>query len=231
MPIGIVVVDGHTLIRYGLRELVAGQPDMEIVAECGLAADAPSVLAAFRPQVVTIDVTLPDGDGLQLARELRDRYAELGIVMLTSKDQDDVLFRALETGVSAFVPKSAPVQELLAAIRHASVAAASFTAAGLALALSRRQVARTQLALSAREAEVLDLLHSGLSVPAIATRMYISQSTAKTYVSRLYEKLGAANRAQALMIAFRHGLIEFEPDAPALHPVPRSNGAVEAAIA
>lgn len=231
MTIGIVVVDSHTLIRYGVRELVAQQPDMEIVAECGLAAEAPSVLAAFRPQVVTIDVSLPDGDGLQLARELRDRYADLGIVMLTSKDQDDVLFRALETGVSAFVPKTAPVQELLAAIRHASVAAASFTAAGLAMALSRRKAARTQLALSTRESEVLDLLHSGLSVPAIALRMYISQSTAKTYVSRLYEKLGAANRTQALMIAFRHGLIQFDSEGPALHPPRSSPRAVAAAIA
>jgi DNA-binding NarL/FixJ family response regulator len=231
MTIGIVVVDSHTLIRYGFRELVSQQPDMEIVAECGLAAEAPSFLAAFRPQVVTIDVSLPDADGLQLARELRDRYADLGIVMLTSKDQDDVLFRALETGVSAFVPKTAPVQELLAAIRHASVAAASFTAAGLALALARRKAARTQLTLSGRESEVLDLLHSGLSVPAIALRMYISQSTAKTYVSRLYEKLGAANRTQALMIAFRHGLIQFECDVPAFQPAGSSQRPVAAAIA
>jgi len=215
MPIRIVVVDGHTLTRYGFRELVAQQPDMEIVAECDRAADAAEVLAAFRPDVVTVDVSLPDADGLQLARDLRDHYPELGIVILTSKDQDDVLFRALETGVSAFVPKTAPVQELLAAIRHASVAALSFTAAGLARALSRRQAVRNQMALSAREAEVLELLHSGMSIPAIALRMYISPSTAKTYVSRLYEKLGAANRAQALMIAYRHGLIQFDHDIPA----------------
>jgi DNA-binding NarL/FixJ family response regulator len=71
------------------------------------------------------------------------------------------------------------------------------------------------MALSAREAEVLELLHSGMSIPAIALRMYISPSTAKTYVSRLYEKLGAANRAQALMIAYRHGLIQFDHDIPA----------------
>jgi DNA-binding NarL/FixJ family response regulator len=226
MPIRIVVVDGHTLTRYGFRELVAQQPDMEIVAECGRAAEAAEVLAAFRPDVVTVDVSLPDADGLQLARELRDHYPDLGIVILTSKDQDDVLFRALETGVSAFVPKTAPVQELLAAIRHASVAALSFTAAGLARALSRRQTVRNQMALSAREAEVLDLLHSGMSIPAIALRMYISPSTAKTYVSRLYEKLGAANRAQALMIAYRHGLIQFDHDLP-----PRSGRAAPDDIA
>lgn len=230
MPIRIVVVDGHTLTRYGFRELVAEQPDMNIVAECDRAAAAPAVLAEFRPDVVTVDVSLPDADGLQLARDLRDHYPELGIVILTSKDEDDVLFRALETGVSAFVPKTAPVQELLAAIRHASVAALSFTAAGLAGALSRRQTVRNHMALSVREAEVLELLHSGMSIPAIALRMYISPSTAKTYVSRLYEKLGAANRAQALMIAYRHGLIQFDHDIPA-----RSGGAttqdVAAAIA
>jgi DNA-binding NarL/FixJ family response regulator len=227
MPIRIVVVDGHTLTRFGFRELVAQQPDMEIVAECGRAAEAPDVLSGFRPDVVTVDVSLPDADGLQLARELRDHYPELGIVILTSKDQDDVLFRALETGVSAFVPKTAPVQELLAAIRHASVAALSFTAAGLAMALSRRQAVRNQMALSAREAEVLDLLHSGMSIPAIALRMYISPSTAKTYVSRLYEKLGAANRAQALMIAYRHGLIQFDYVA-APHGVSAAEGTVAA---
>lgn len=231
MPISLVVVDGHTLTRYGMRELVTQQPDMEIVAECGLAAEAPRVVADFQPDVVTVDVTLPDGDGLQLARELRDRYRELGIVILTSRDQDDVLFRALDTGVSAFVPKTAPMQELLGAIRHAAVAASSFTAAGLALALSRRRQARAGLALSPREAEVLELLHNGLSIPSIATRMYISPSTAKTYVSRLYEKLGAANRAQALMIALRHGLIQFDHDIPGRPGVPPADDSVSAAIA
>jgi DNA-binding NarL/FixJ family response regulator len=234
MPIRLVVVDGHTLIRYGIRELVAEQPDMEIVAECGTAAEAPQVLGAFRPDVVTIAVTLPDGDGLQLARELRDRRADLGIVILTSKDRDDVLFRALENGVSAFVAKTAPVQELLAGIRHSSVAAASFTAAGLALALSRRTTARHQLGLSSRETEVLGLLHAGLSIPAIAAAMYISQSTAKTYVSRLYDKLGVASRAQALMTAMHYGLIQFDHDSPgriAAATPHRATAAIEAHIA
>jgi len=231
MPIRIVVVDGHTLTRYGFRELVAQQADMEIVAECGQAAEAADLLATYRPDVVTVDVSLPDADGLRLARELRDHYPELGIVILTSKDQDDVLFRALETGVSAFVPKTAPVQELLAAIRHASVAALSFTAAGLARALSRRQAVRNQMALSNRESEVLELLHSGMSIPAIALRMYISPSTAKTYVSRLYEKLGAANRAQALMIAYRHGLVQFAHDIPVRNVRVTTEDTVAVAIA
>lgn len=198
MPIRLAVIDGHTLTRYGLRELVAQHPDIELVAECGSAADAQRVLEAARPDVVTVEVDLPDGDGLRLARDLRDRYAGLG-----------VLFRALETGVSAFVGKTAPVEEMLAAIRHAAVAASSFTASGLAVALARRQTAQERLALSPRETEVLGLLGDGLSIPAIAMRMFISQSTAKTYVARLYEKLGAANRAQALMTAIHYGLIRY----------------------
>jgi DNA-binding NarL/FixJ family response regulator len=213
MPIRLAIVDGQTLIRYGLRELVAHHSDIEIVAECQSAGETLPMLAATHPDVVTVDVALPDGDGLRLARELRDIYASLGIVMLTSKHEDDILFRALETGVSAFVPKTAPLDEVLAAIRHAAVAAASFTASGLAMAVARRRSMQDRFALSPRETQVLNLLHEGLSIPVIAHEMYISVSTAKTYVARLYEKLGAANRAQALMTALHHGLINYRQEA------------------
>ncbi len=218
MPIHLAIADGQTLVRYGLRELVAQHSDIEIVAECQSAAEVPSMIAAAHPDVMTVDVTLPGGDGLQLARELLDRYSDLGIVILTSQQEDDVLFRALETGVSAFVAKTAPLDEVLGAIRHAAVAASSFTASGLALAVARRRTMEDRLALSRRETEVLRLLHDGLSVPAIALEMFISVSTAKTYVARLYDKLGAANRAQALMTAMHHGLIQYQPDASAHAP-------------
>lgn len=207
--IRVAVVDGHTLIRYGLAGLVAEHADLSLVGESGSSAEAPRMVAATRPDVVTLDVTLPDGDGLRLARHLRDRYPDLGIVLLTSDGQDDVLFRALETGVSAFVTKTAPAGEVLAAIRHAAVAATSFTATGLARALERRGTGPSEGAsLSPREREVLTLLGEGLSVPAIARAMFISRSTAKTYVARVYDKLGASNRAQALMTALRDGLID-----------------------
>jgi len=224
--IKVVVIDGHTLTRYGLIRLVTADEDIVIVGECGLASEAPELIASSCPDVVVMDVALPDGDGFRLARELRDRHAELGIVVLTAQAEDDVLFRALETGVSAFVGKTAPTGEVLGAIRHAAVAAASFTATGLALALARRgqfaacppvgrpvQVSAPPVAssaLSPREREVLSLLAAGRSVPVIATTMFVSLSTAKTYVSRLYEKLGAANRASAIMTAMRMGLIESE---------------------
>lgn len=210
MPIRLAIVEPHTLTRFGLRELAGQQPDIEVVAECQSAAAAPGMLSAATPDVVTVAVALPDGDGLQLAREFRDRYANLGVVILTSRHQDDVLFRALETGVSAFVTKTAPLPEVLAAIRHAAVAASSFTAAGLSVALARRRSVEERLTLSPRETQVLHMLRDGLSIPALATAMFISQSTAKTYVARLYEKLGAANRSQALMTAVHYGLIQYE---------------------
>jgi DNA-binding NarL/FixJ family response regulator len=210
MTIRLAIIDGHTLTRYGLRQLIAQHADIEVVGECGSAADAQSLVELECPDVVTMDATLPDGDGMRLARDLRDRYADLGIVMLTSRGEDDLLFRALETGASAFVAKSAPVEEVITAIRHAAVAASSFTAAGLAVAITRRRAHSDRLGLSQREREVLGLLRDGLSVPAIALAMFISTSTAKTYVARLYDKLGAANRAQALMTAMRYGLISYE---------------------
>jgi DNA-binding NarL/FixJ family response regulator len=211
MSVRLVVIDGHTLIRYGLRSLAERQPDLEVVGEAAGADGAADLVARLGPDVVTVDVALPDADGLGLARELRERFAGLGIVMLTSAGADEVLFRALDAGASAFVSKSAPVDEVLGAIRHAAVAASSFTAAGLADALARRRDGSDRMALSPREREVLSLLQDGLSVPAIARRMYVSQSTAKTYVGRLYEKLGACSRAQALMTALQLGLIQYQP--------------------
>jgi len=218
MAIRLAIADAHPLIRHGLRELVSHQPDVQIVAECAAAAEVAASIASARPDVVTLDSALPGGDGLRLATELRTGYPALGIVILTAQSEDAMLLRAVESGASAFVAKTAPVDELLAAIRHAAAAAASFSAAGLAAALTRRHEASGRLRLSQREAEVLWLLRDGMSVPSISRRMYISQSTAKTYVARLYDKLGASNRAQALMTAVRQGLIGHGPDEVAQIP-------------
>ncbi|MEV0789024.1 response regulator transcription factor [Kribbella sp. NPDC050459] len=211
-----VVVDGHTLTRFGLIGLASAQPDIVVVGETGLGAEAAAIVATTAADVVVLETALPDVDGLRAARELRDRNPGLGIVLLTSNGEDDVLFRALEMGVSAFVAKTAPAAEVLAAIRHAAVAAGSFSASGLGQALARRQAAGAKAMLSPRENEVLALLGAGLSVAAIGTSMYVSHSTAKTYVARLYQKLGASNRAQAIMAGLRLGLIEQERPAAAL---------------
>jgi DNA-binding NarL/FixJ family response regulator len=125
MSIRVAVIDGHPITRCGLTDLIGGQPDLELVGEAESMAAARALTASTAPHVVTVGVTLPGGGGLALARELRDRGADLGIVLLTSQGEDDVLFRAMDTGVSAFVAKSAPTSEILGAIRHVAVAVSS----------------------------------------------------------------------------------------------------------
>lgn len=214
MVVRLAVVDSHTLTRYGLAQLVTFNADIEIVAECSSVAEAREMIASTRPDVITVDILLPDGDGLRFARELRTQHPALGVVVLTSHGERDLL-RALDTGVSAFVAKTAPLGEVLAAVRHAAVAPGSFTAAGLATAITRRRAPGDGVALSPREADVLRLMRDGLSIPAIALRLFISLSTAKTYVARIYDKLGATTRAQALMTALHHGLVSYEDSAAA----------------
>jgi DNA-binding NarL/FixJ family response regulator len=205
--IRVLIVDAHPLVRWAITHIADSTTDLKTIGEAETATEALNMVFGLAPDVVTIDCSLPDGRGWQLADELRQKYPSLGIVILTTSESDDMLFRALHSGASAYVSKEAPVQEVVGAIRHAAVAASSFSASGLAEALRRdRQTER--LTLSRREHQVLTLLRDGHSVPQVAATLFVSLSTAKTYVARVYEKLGASNRAQALMTAVKLGLFE-----------------------
>ncbi|REE96809.1 response regulator transcription factor [Thermomonospora umbrina] len=214
MGIRLVVVDAHTLCRHGLARIAESHADIRLVAQMATAAEAMAGLVAADPDVVVLAAALPDGDGLRLAAALRERRPGVGVVVLGAPGHDDALFRAMEARASAYVTKAAPAEEIVAAIRHAAVAPASFTASGLAAALERRRQGEL---LSPREREVLALLIQGLSIAEIARNIHLSHSTAKTYTARIYEKLGATNRIQALMAALRLGLIphDHRPATPA----------------
>jgi len=213
MSLSVLIVDDHELIRHGLRRAFEHDPDFEVVGEVGTLADAVDAVARTHPDIVIMDLRLPDGSGLEATRRLRADNPRLGIVVLTMYPGDDALFGALEAGASAFVPKDAPADDVVAAARHAASSPATFTSADLADAMRRRMSSSTT-PLSPREREVLTLLADGLVVAQIARKLFISESTAKTHISKLYEKLGAANRAQALMTAMRLGLISATPDEP-----------------
>jgi DNA-binding NarL/FixJ family response regulator len=204
----LVVVGPHPLVRWGLGRAVESCPDIAAVGEAASRDEALALCHMLRPDVVAIDLKLPEDSGWLLARQLRAARADLGIVILADGDSDRTLFCALDAGASAFVRKHDPVPQVLAAIRGAAMAPDSFHTIDLAAALRRRRVRDERTTLSPREREILFLLRDGLSVPAIAVRLYVSLSTAKTYVARLYEKLGARNRAQALMAAVRDGLFD-----------------------
>lgn len=205
----MLLVDDHDLIRQGLSRAFERQSDFTVVGESGSVGEALAMAGSLEPDVVVTDVRLPDGTGLDIVRSLRKTDPEIGLVVLTMYAGDDQLFAALDAGASAFVAKDAPADDVVAAARHAVVAPRSFTAANLADAMKRR-MEPSGPKLSPREREVLVLLSEGLGVAAIAKRMYVSESTAKTHISKIYEKLGAGNRAQAIMRAVRAGLISGE---------------------
>jgi DNA-binding NarL/FixJ family response regulator len=202
----VVLVDDHDLIRQGLSRAFERQADFTVVGQAGSVAEAIALAEKISPDVVVTDVRLPDGTGLDLVRTLRADRPDVGLVVLTMYAGDEQLFAALEAGASAFVAKDAPADDVVAAARHALVAPRSFTAANLADAM-RRRMEPSGPKLSPREQEVLSLLAEGLGVAAIAKKIYVSESTAKTHISKIYEKLGAANRAQAIMSGIRAGLI------------------------
>lgn len=207
MTTSVLIVDDHELIRQGLRRAFERQPDFEVVGEAGSVAEATRLIGMLTPDVVIFDVRLPDGSGIDAAHKARQANPNMGLVILTMYAGDDHLFAALEAGASAFVPKNAPVDEVVAAARHAASSPGSFSAADLADAMRRRMEPQGPQ-LSPREAEVLARLADGLSVAQISRQLYISESTTKTHISKLYDKLGAANRAQALMTALRLGLLK-----------------------
>lgn len=211
VAITVLIVDDHELIRQGLRRAFEREGDFEVVGEAGTLAEATRLLGLLNPQVVIFDVRLPDGSGLEAARKARTAHTGLGIVILTMYAGDDQLFEALEAGVSAFVPKNAPAEDVVAAARHAAASPHAFTANDLAEAMKRR-LSPSGPQLSPREREVLQLLADGLGVAQISRQLYISESTTKTHISKLYGKLGAENRAQALMSALKLGLLRQSDD-------------------
>ena len=208
--LSVLLVDDHELIRQGLARAFERSDGFSVVGEAGSVKEGITLAEELDPAIVVTDVRLPDGTGLDLRRHLRQGSDTVGIVVFTMYAGDDQLFGALEAGASAFVAKDSPSDDVIAAARHASVSPRSFAAADLAEAM-RRRLSPSGPQLSARETEVLKLLAEGLGVAAIARQLFVSESTAKTHISKIYEKLGAANRAQAIMIAIRSGLLRDDP--------------------
>lgn len=208
MPITVLLVDDHALILQGLRRAFEGT-DLEVVGEAGSVSEAQAMVRAHEPMVAIVDVNLGDGSGLELCRQLRSLHPAMGLVVLTMYDEDTHLFGALDAGASAFVLKSAPADDVAAAARRAAAAPTSFSANDLGAAL-RRRTQKSAVQLTRRENEILQLLGEGLSVAQVAGQLFISQSTAKTHMSKLYDKLGASNRTQAVMAAVRLGLLSAE---------------------
>lgn len=202
----VLLIDDHELIRQGLAGAFAQADGFEVAGQAGSVQDGLSLAREIAPDVVVTDVRLPDGSGLDVVRALRKESHAIGLVVLTMYAGDEQLFAAMDAGASAFVGKDAPTTTVISAARQASVSPLTFTCTDLGEAMVRRMSSGAPR-LSDRERQVLELLALGLGVTAIAGRLYLSESTAKSHIGRIYDKLGAANRAQALVTAMRLGLI------------------------
>ncbi len=212
MTISVVLVDDHAVVREAVAGMLAAQPEVSIVGQAGSLAEGRALfdrLLRTPPPgkvVAVIDVTMPDGSGLSLVRAVRERSRDVGLVVLTMHNDDSTLLEALDAGASALVRKSAPADQVVSAVRRAADFPLEFSASGLAEAM-RRQHETPQTTLTARETEVLKLLVEGASVAQVGRQLFMSPSTVKTHIGKIYEKLGAHNRASAVIAAVRLGLV------------------------
>ena len=225
-PIRVLLVDDHAMLRAGFRTILDTQPDITVVGEAATGADAVAQASALRPDVITMDVQMPDMDGIEATRRIvADPEVGAAIAIVTTFDRDDYLYQALDAGASGFLLKNAGAEDLIAAVRALAAGdgmlapevtrrvLARFTtapgpASGPASASVPSQVAATVLAdpLTDREAEVLVLLADARSNAEIASALFIGEATVKTHVSRILQKLGARDRVQAVVLAHRMGL-------------------------
>ncbi|NKQ51794.1 response regulator transcription factor [Amycolatopsis sp. K13G38] len=203
--ISVFLVDDHELVRRGVRDLLEADQDLTVVGEAGTAAQALARIPALRPDVALLDVRLPDGNGVELCRDLRSRVPETNVLMLTSYTDEEAMFNAILAGASGYVIKDIQGLSLLAAVREVGSgrslldnrAAATLMAKLRADAADEGPLAH----LTERERTLLQLIGEGLTNRQIAERMFFAEKTVKNYVSRLLAKLGLERRAQAAVLA------------------------------
>lgn len=232
----VLLVDDHAMMRAGFRTILSLEPDITVVGEAATGAEAVTAAQRLRPDVICMDVQMPDMDGLEATRLLTaDPRSEAAILIVTTFDRDDYLFAALSAGASGFLLKNAGPEELVSAVRIVGAGDAllapevtrrvieRFTAQAAGGAASGVSTTPDATAITPagaraveplvltepftdRESEVLALVAEALSNAEIAARLYIGEATVKTHVSNVLQKLGARDRVQAVVLAHRHGL-------------------------
>ncbi len=204
--ITVMIADDHAMVRQGLRALIDGEPDMEVVAEAANGLEAVKLFFRSRPQVGVIDLHMPVSDGVTAVTSILNTAPGARLICLTSLDGDDYVYRALRAGAKGYLLKDAPREDLFACIRAVSIGR-SWVAQNVAAKLAEHI---SQPSLSARELEVLRLLASAKSNKEIAASLGVSEGTAKTHISNLFKKLGTTGRVDAVNIAKKRGLVRAE---------------------
>jgi DNA-binding NarL/FixJ family response regulator len=203
----VFLLDDHELVRRGVRELLEGEGDIEVVGEASTAAEALARVPAVRPQVAVLDVRLPDGDGVTVCRDLRSQFPDLACLMLTSFSDDEALLGAVMAGASGYVLKDIRGGDLVGAVRTVAAGGSMLDARSTAHVLSRlreKQVADPLDVLTEQERRILDLIGEGLTNRQIGDRMFLAEKTVKNHVSAVLSKLGLQRRTQAAVLVTEH---------------------------
>ncbi|HEY2599056.1 MAG TPA: response regulator transcription factor [Candidatus Dormibacteraeota bacterium] len=216
MLLRVAIADDQELVRAGLRGIIEAEPDLEVIGEASDGESAVELALREQPDVFLMDVRMPGVDGIQATEQIAAAHGATRVLVLTTFDLDENVYRAVKAGAAGFLLKDLPAEDLVAAIRHA----ARGSDALLAPAVTRRLVerfaqrrpptkasVRVAAELTARELEVLKLVASGLSNSEIAHELHVSGTTVKTHVARVLMKLGLRDRVQAVVVAYESGLV------------------------
>ena len=208
--IRLLIADDHPVVRDGLRAMLATQPDMELIGEAATGTQAVAHARALRPDVVLMDLQMPDLDGPGAIAALRQQAPEVRVLVLTTYGTDADITRAVDAGATGYLLKDAPREQLFGAIR-AAAKGESVLSPSVATRVLGRMRAPAEEALSPRELEILAAVARGLSNKQIGRRLYVSEATVKTHLLRIFSKLGVDDRTAAVTAALERGIIRL-PD-------------------
>jgi DNA-binding NarL/FixJ family response regulator len=217
VTIRVLVADDQSMVRAGFRMLLAGEDDIEVVAEASNGREAVDKAARFDPTVVLMDIRMPELDGLEATRRILAADPEARILVLTTFDLDEYVYEALRAGASGFVLKDDPPEQLIAAVRTVASGDALLSPAITKRVINQfaripRQTPPKELDdLSARERDVFRLIAQGLSNAQIGHELFISETTVKTHVTHILSKLGLHDRVQAVVLAYQTGIFDGDP--------------------
>jgi len=206
----VVVGDDHPLFRDGLVRALSGNAELEVVGEAEDGASALAMIKEHKPDVALLDYRMPGMDGAEVAAAVRRDELPTRVLLVSAHDDAEIVYHALQQGAAGYLPKDSNRSEIVNAVLDCAKGRdvlAPRLASGLAVEI-RRRAEPSGPSLSTREREVLNMIASGRSIPAIAEALFLAPSTVKTHVQRLYEKLGVGDRAAAVAEAMRRGLLE-----------------------
>lgn len=202
----VLISDDHPVVRAGVRGMLSGEPGFEVVAEAADGAEAVELAGRHRPDVVLMDLRMPRMDGVAATEKIRATSPETQVLILTTYESDADILRAVEKGASGYLLKDAPREELFGAVR-AAAEGKSPLAPAVAARLVERLRTPPEETLSPREIEVLELVAKGTSNKQIAKALWISETTVKTHLLHVFDKLGVTDRTAAVTEALRRGVI------------------------